>query len=649
MKTPIKHPVRWALALLGLIALALAAAPWTVSQDAQIDAISREIAASGQARLISHGRSVFAMLPRPHIRIYDVELRDVDGAADVSASSLRVDLGLAGLFSRRLSAARIEASDATVTLDLARIHGLGLLASTGAGEVAARNARILIRRAGEEELQVFADQCDGRIDFSRAGGALSVNGACSLAGLEGLGEPVHFALWAAAADRLPAGEESPITLTAESEGFDLNLQGVAALGGRPRFHGGVAAKGDSLAAVASWFGLALPLPGRYGAFTVKGEASFENAALALSPLALSIDGNGLEGVATARFDGPRPAFAATLAGSEVNFDPMFVDAPALLSAGQWNHEIFRASSLSAADLDLRLSASRARLGELAATNLALSAILKNGRLDLSLAGASAYSGRVTARAVIAENEAGIDLRGSARLEKLDSAAVLWDMFHRQLLAGPTSATLSFETSGASFAELANRLDARGDFAVEDGELYGLDLALAFRRLERQPLSAGLELRSGRTGFTRLSAKFNVVQGLAEIEEGVIADPRFTVYFSGRAQLAERSLDVHALAERAAAEGSPLQLGFSLTGGFDDVTLAPDAQALIERSKAADFLREPKTPAASPETPTASPDAAPQGGGTDQARPTPAGPGDENGAEKGADQSGKPTPPADSPH
>lgn len=603
--TPIKHPVRWVASALGLVALALAAAPWTVSQNAQIDAISREIAASGQARLAAHGRSVFALLPRPHIRIYDVDLRDRDGAAEITASSLRVDLGLAGLFSNRISAARIEAADATVTLDLTRVQaglgfaGLGFLASTGAGEVAASNARILLRRPGEAEPRPFAENCDGRIDFSRAGGAASLSGLCALPGLDGLDQPLRFEVWAAAADRLPGGAESPITLRVDSEDFDLNFRGVASLGGRPRFHGPISARGKSLAAVASWFGLNLPLPGRYGAFALKGDAGFDGAALSLSPLALTLDGNGLEGVATARFDGPRPAFAATLAGAEVNFDPMFVDAPALVSGGQWSRESFGASSLSAADLDLRLSANRARLGEFVAANLALSAILKNGRLDLSLAEASAYSGRLSARAVIAETDEGLDLRGSARLDKLDAATLLWDVFRRQLVAGAASATLSFETNGESFADLASRLDARGDFSVENGELYGLDLALAFRRLERQPLSAGTELRSGRTAFSRLSGKFNVVQGVAEIEEGVVSDPRYTVYFSGRAQLADRSLDLHAAAERPNADGAPLQIGFSLTGGFDDATLAPDAQGLIDRSKAADFLRPAQPSAQAP--------------------------------------------------
>jgi AsmA protein len=193
-----------------------------------------------------------------------------------------------------------------------------------------------------------------------------------------------------------------------------------------------------------------------------------------------------------------------------------------------------------------------------------------------------------ARAIIAESGDGLDVRGSASAEKIDVAALLWDMFRRQSLAGTARASVSFETSGDSFYDFASRLDARGDFNVDSGEIYGLDLGLAFRRMERQPLSAGVELRSGRTAFNQLSAKFNIVQGQAEVEEGQAHDDRTNVTFSGRAQIADRALDMHAVAARAsnAPDSKPLQIGFSLSGGWDDAILTPDALGLIQRSDAA---------------------------------------------------------------
>ena len=282
--------------------------------------------------------------------------------------------------------------------------------------------------------------------------------------------------------------------------MQINLNGAFALSPKPHFRGRIAGAAPSLRRISQWFGLTLPLPGHYRNVSIKGDATLEPMLMSIAPLSVTIDGNSLDGAASVRLDGPRPLIAATLAGSDVNLGPMFEDVPAPTAGGQWSHDEFLPSRLGAADLDLRLSASHARLGDFQAENVAVSAILKNGRLDLSLAEASAYSGEAHARAIVAESGDGLDVRGSAAAEKIDVAALLWDLFRRQSLSGTARANVSFETGGNSFYDLASKLDARGDVGVESGEIYGLDLGLAFRRMERQPLSAGVELRSGRTAF-----------------------------------------------------------------------------------------------------------------------------------------------------
>ncbi|MGO8740007.1 AsmA family protein [Rhodoblastus sp.] len=586
---------KWILAAGAGVLLALAAAPWTVSQKAQIDAIEKGVGASLNLRLAAHGRSVFAVLPRPHIRIYDVDLDYGGGAATVTASSLKVDLGFSGLFTGRLNFARVVLADATIAVDPARARLAGAAGAATApwsaapDEVEATNAKAVLKLSGGES-RTIAEQCDARLDIGRASAPLSLIGHCVLPRLNNGESATQFALWVARSGDLRAGGESPIDLRVRGEDFQLKLDGGLALRPQPRFHGEVAGLAPSLRQAAGWFGLTVPLPGRYRDATVKGEASIDPGALSFSQLSLSIDGNVLEGAATMRLDTPRPQISATLAGAEVNLNPMFEETPAPSSNGQWSRDAFAPSDLAAADLDLRLSATRVRLGEFQADNAAVSAILRNGRLDLSIAGASAYSGQIHARAVIAGNGASLDIRGSASADRIDAAAFLWDMFRRQTLSGTANASISFETNGQSFYDLANHLDARGDFSVANGEVYGLDLDLAFRRMERQPLTAGVELRSGRTAFDQLSAKFNVIQGQAEIDDGVARGDGLALAFSGRAPVADRTLDLHAAATRVspspASGDKPPQIGFTLSGGWDDAVLAPDALGLIQRSDAA---------------------------------------------------------------
>ena len=597
-----KFNIKWALAAVVALVVGLAAAPWTVSQSAQIVAIERQIKSVSGLRLVSHGRSVFAVLPRPHIRIYDAELEKDDGALQLSTSSLRVDLGLAGLFTGRLDLARAVLANAVFTIDPA--HALFAAVSEkkpdgemALGDVQVVDGKVFLRRDGAEKPQLIADAIDARLEWSRARAPLSLTGHCLLPSIGDDRPPARFALWAAQPDHLPNGGESQIALRFDADAFQIDLNGALAFTPRPHFRGRIASAAPSLRVAAQWLGLTLPLPGRYGAASIKGEAVLDPSVMSFPSLNVSIGGNALDGAASIRLDGLRPFYAATLAGSSVNLEPLIENLPAATSGGQWSHEIFSPAHLSAADLDLRLSATHASIGDFQIDDAALSAILKNGRLDLSLAEASAYSGQVRARAIVAESPAGLDFRGSAVAEKVDVAALLWDGFKRQSLTGTGRGNISFETSGDSFFELASHLDARGEMTVETGEIYGLDLGLAFRRMERRPLTAGVDLRSGRTSFDLLAMKFNIVQGQADIEEGMARDERMTAYFSGRAQIPDRTLDLHATASRqaaGAADAKPLQLGFSLSGSWDDAALVPDALGLINRSDAAAPLL-PKAP------------------------------------------------------
>jgi AsmA protein len=614
-----KFNAKWALAAVVVVLVALAAAPWTVSQNAQALAIESQIRAASGLRLASHGRSVFAVLPRPHIRIYDARLELDGGALDLATSSLRVDLGLRGLATGSLDLARVVLADAVFTFDPARLtpvttgqdHGgnvaggaghvtAGLqLGEIGLGEVQVLNGKALLRRAGAEKPELVANEMDATLEWSRASAPMSLVGHSLLPALGDNRPPARFAIWAAQPDRLARGETSPITLHIDDESFQIGLNGAASLTPRPHFQGQITGSAPSLRQAAQWLGLTLPLPGRYRDASITGEAALDPDLLSFPSLSLTIDGNMLKGAASVRLDGARPLIAATLAGSSVNLAPLFDELPTLSSGGQWSRDSFSGSDLAAADLDLRLSAAHARLDDFQFDNAALSAILKNGRLDLSLTETAAYSGKIRARAVIAPSGEGYDIRGSASAEKVDVAALLWDAFKRQSLSGVGRGDISFETSGNNFYELASRMDARGGLAIEKGEIYGLDLSLAFRRMERRPLTAALELRSGRTAFDLLAAKFSVVQGMADIEEGVARDERLTTYFSGHGLVAERTLDLHATAIRAAATGSDassLQLGFSISGGWDDLTLFPDALSLINRSDAAAPLLPKNAPA-----------------------------------------------------
>ena len=129
------------------------------------------------------------------------------------------------------------------------------------------------------------------------------------------------------------------------------------------------------------------------------------------------------------------------------FRPLFRDlAPALTPDGQWNRAPIDAANLDFGDLDLRLSASRARLAD-ALENAGFSIMLTNGKLEVTLADAKAYGGTLKGRADIAHGVAGLDLRLAANFSDVDSAAFLSDVLQARMFRAMRTGTSRSKDTG----------------------------------------------------------------------------------------------------------------------------------------------------------------------------------------------------------
>ncbi|HEX2725241.1 MAG TPA: hypothetical protein VHN20_05430, partial [Beijerinckiaceae bacterium] len=112
-----------------------------------------------------------------------------------------------------------------------------------------------------------------------------------------------------------------------------------------------------------------------------------------------------------------------------------------------------------------------------------------------------------------------------------------------------------------------------------------------RRIERRPLSAPLGWRGGRTPFDQIHLNVALAEGSAEITDGSISATNVRGTLQGRASLVDRLLAVKLNVEGApggAAQGGA-SVVFDVNGPWDDVTVTPDVQALIQRSGAAQQL------------------------------------------------------------
>jgi AsmA protein len=605
----------WIAALIAAAVLALAAAiaPWTFSTGAMLDEIAGQIEASTGLRAAAKGRSTFSLLPRPHIAIDEVAFADRSFALTIEAERLRGNVRVLPLLTGRLELSDVElqrprillALDRGVTVNGATARAAAARPSTPEAEKADRAPlgsvavvsgvlRIVSGDGGREER---IDNIDATLDWTSVGAPATLDAAFSWRG-----ERPRAMLWLHKPGALLRGETSPMMMRIDSDSVRLEAEGVAQSGPKPRFTGRITASSPSLRNALRLADVSAPLPGPFENVQLSAKASVGLRDFQLNELHFSADENDFEGAVGMRHDGDRPILHGTLASNFVSLKPMIADAPSISGPdGQWSREPFVLPDILGADVDLRLSATRARILRLNIEEAALSLMLRAGRVEVSLAEAQAYKGTIKGRVTFAANAFGaLEIHANAQTQAVDAGALAWDLAARPDLGGNLDASLVLDSAGDSPAEMMRELDGRASFVLTEGEIGGIDLERALRRVDKRPLSSALDIRSGHSLVDRAGATVKIVKGAAAIEDGEAHGPGFALTFAGSTRIPERSLAIEAQAREADAAGAPrdngVQIGFDLSGGWDEPSFALDAAALIKRSgAAAPLLPHPEPP------------------------------------------------------
>ena len=289
----------------------------------------------------------------------------------------------------------------------------------------------------------------------------------------------------------------------------------------------------------------------------------------------------------------------TLATKSLEFAPLLTQIPALRAEdGRWSAAALPKHDLARADVDLRISANRARFDRIELRDVGFSVLVTGGKGEVAIAEAKAFGGSLKARLSAEPSSAGYLTRASAAFSRVDSAALLGELFRSQRFSGEATGDFSFAGEGASIAQVLASLGGTAHVELANGDIAGMDLENALRRLEKQPLSAASAIRSGRTSFRTAKVDLEVTAGVAKVRDLEARGAGVDVNITGSAVLARRLLDITIKARQAGREDNQPapQLSMDLRGNWDDPNLVIDAQSLIRRSQAAaPLLRGPGQP------------------------------------------------------
>ena len=592
-------------AIVILAGIVMALAPWTVSSRALTDRVAQQLEAELGLDLQVAGRTVIAFLPVPRIKFENVSIYGADGAPLTRGGELRGQLAVAPLLLGRIALDEVSLSNARIDV---------LIDEDGHGPwdpvVSALNARLgdeaprlSITRVALLNAQVFhydtasdkrtiVRNVDLTGTWNNPGGAIEIGGAATIRG-----EPIQIALTEFNPSLFVSSQRSPLELRLNSRLGRLTVIGSLSTGeASPWLIGRSTFETRALRDLLIWSGQTLPLGPLISSAGLDGEISGVGGVVSWPSLRVTLGSDRLDGALTARMENGRLSLNGTLAANTLNLDEFaapFLEATT--PAGPWRFRSYDLASTTGADLDLRVSANSANVGGLRLGDVAMSVLVKEGRIEAGISRASLNGGPAKGRLSITKHADGLELRAQGEAERVDVAGLIRDVTGSAWMGGEGTAQFALESRGVNAAELARRAVGQAELAVVDGQFIGIALDDALRRFERQPLTTSMNLRSGSTPFERAQTTIVLGQGMAQLVDTGFETPSLRGIVEGAFLLPDRRLAARAAIESKTPVGDANMtsaLAFDIQGPWNNISVIPDAKALIQRSGAARLLLAP---------------------------------------------------------
>jgi AsmA protein len=594
-----------------LVALALAvmiATSWLINRDALYQAVEAQIRAVTGLDLVVKGPIDVSVFPGSYVSFHDVGLKG-GGAAE---PALRVDVLTANLRLLPLLLRRFEIADVMMLRPQIRVMRsadgvsnwtpfLQTIARTmkpGAeNQVSFSEIRIQDGVLTYEDPNNHLTEKLEDIDWSLAWPSISRSFAAT-GQFDWRGERVDGSISVSDFVAALSGDRSGLKARLASAPLKVAFDGTVANRTSAMMEGTLTIDSASLRNALQWTGQAPPGAGGFGRFALKARANVVGASIALTNVNVELDGNVAEGVMTYANNG-RQTLQATLAADALDFTP-YISTVRLLASGarDWNRQLFDLDSLSATDLDMRLSAARITIGPTRLGRTAFGANLRGGALALSVGEAQMCSGLARGSIGVARTDTVADVKVQFQFTDVDLQSCGNELFGISKLSGRGNLNVSLMASGSSAFGLAQSLDGTATLNGHDGAISGFNVEQLLKRLERRPLSGGGNFRNGSTPFDNLTVSMKFAEGIATADDVRMDSPTSRVTLTGTASVPSREFDLKGVASLT-SNGSPgFDLPFVVQGPWDDPLIFPDPESLIRRSQATapllDAVKDRKT-------------------------------------------------------
>ena len=482
-----------ALAVIALIA-GVAISPYLFKGATLEGEVARQVRATTGLVITRRGPARFELLPHPHLAMQAVHIADPSGTLTVDAESLNGEVRLLPLLVGRLELSlrhlgqarprhrsRRTSDGPDSTIGRAIRTNEPIKTAQRLGTVALVDGSAVLKSRLFPRAPRFTS-IDMTIDWRDLGSPATLTGSVTVQAIR-----TEIAAWIGDPSGLMRGNRSQVTLRLQSPPLDVTATGDLAKPGTATFRGRLVVAAPSLPALLALGGYKTAAPAPFANLAMTSDATIGldsegQTSFDLQGLRLRLDGNDYEGNLAFQ-GGAKPSLSATLATEQLTLAPFLRHVPKLVAAnGTWTETSVALDHADPIDLDLRISATHARIPPLTVADAALSVMTRDDRTEIALVEGKAYGGAAKGRLSIGKTATGeLSLRASGSLADADASTLSWDAFGRQVAAGTLSGTATLDSSGDSTAALMTHLQGWARGRISEGKSRGSILAAAFVR------------------------------------------------------------------------------------------------------------------------------------------------------------------------
>ena len=504
-----------------------------------IVAMRSEVEQTTGLRFQFESAPVVQLLPRPRLVARDVGIAE-SGTLAVHASAVEGTVALLPLLRGQVVLDRVRLDDVTGAVDadaILRAFREPVDDATGDSEKKGVLPERVTVSSGFLQVRSSMPGANGFLSGIHAvADGIQAGPATLSGGATWHGEKGEFSARVDSLARFLKSGPATGTVKLKSPSLTAAAAGTWARGWRGAFAGSVTAASPDFPTLLRIAG-AVPGP-LAGVHSVSFSATAEPGVngLGFSAARVVVNGNELEGTLGFQVADGHPIVVGTLATDQLDLDPILATLPAFRDkTGAWNAEAAPFNLGDLHDLDLRISAGKIRLNGLVAEDAALSALSRDGRMELSLGEARAYGGLLKARLLSSGAVDGVSVKLDASWSQLDLAG-LGDAagLEQGRLTGTSSGHATFEGEGSTIANMVSSLDGKGQVSLLQVEAKTPTLGALMH-----PTDAVPDL-SGKVAFDLATLDFHVARGTLDLDKGTISGPDLHLDLTGRASLSDRS-------------------------------------------------------------------------------------------------------------